>query len=229
MVNILKKCGYVLISILGFMFLSIFTQTPVVSTFSDDRIHVSNNLTGDTIRIIVCIAFVLLSLWFLSSFAKRLDITFNLLQFKQGKINKNSLVIYSSVTLFLTLVYVTILYVGNGYNVGSVPTQILEMKERPIVFILYLLTTIVTQPILEEILYRGILQEKLSRYIGWGSIVVTSLIFSYSHDYQIAFNSQLISSLIYGLAYYSTDDIRVSSIAHCLHNFAVVMVVILLG
>ncbi|MGQ7686254.1 lysostaphin resistance A-like protein [Streptococcus suis] len=224
MVNILKKCGYVLISILGFMFLSIFTQTPVVSTFSDDRIHVSNNLTGDTIRIIVCIAFVLLSLWFLSSFAKRLDITF-----KQGKINKKSLVIYSSVTLFLTLVYVTILYVGNGYNVGSVPTQILEMKERPIVFILYLLTTIVTQPILEEILYRGILQEKLSRYIGWGSIVVTSLIFSYSHDYQIAFNSQLISSLIYGLAYYSTADIRVSSIVHCLHNFAVVMVVILLG
>ncbi|MGU7962077.1 CPBP family intramembrane glutamic endopeptidase [Streptococcus suis] len=229
MINVLKKCSSVLIASLIFIFLTLFTQTPGVSTFSDDRINVSNNLTGDMIRIVVCIIFLLLSFWFLSLFAKRLNIKFNFLQFKQGKINKKSLVIYSSVTLFLTLVYVTILYVGNGYNVGSVPTQILEMKERPIVFILYLLTTIVTQPILEEILYRGILQEKLSRYIGWGSIVVTSLIFSYSHDYQIAFNSQLISSLIYGLAYYSTADIRVSSIVHCLHNFAVVMVVILLG
>ncbi|HFI0646776.1 TPA: lysostaphin resistance A-like protein [Streptococcus suis] len=229
MTNILKKCGYVLISIFGFMFLSIFTQTPVVSTFSDDRIHVSNNLTGDTIRIIVCIAFVLLSLWFLSLFAKRLNIKFNFLQFKQGKIDKKRLVIYSSANLLLTLVYVTILYIGNGYNVGTVPTQILEMKERPIVFILYFLTTVLTQPILEEFLYRGILQEKLAQYIGWFSIIVTSLVFSFSHDYQITLSTQLISSIFYGLAYYSTNDIRVSSIVHCLHNFAVVMVVILLG
>ncbi|WP_425423295.1 CPBP family glutamic-type intramembrane protease [Streptococcus hyovaginalis] len=60
-------------------------------------------------------------------------------------------------------------------------------------------------------------------------MIVTSLVFSFSHDYQITLSTQLISSIFYGLAYYSTKDIRVPSIIHCLHNFAVVMVVILLG
>ncbi|HHJ9030541.1 TPA: lysostaphin resistance A-like protein, partial [Streptococcus pyogenes] len=55
------------------------------------------------------------------------------------------------------------------------------MSYQPVKFILFFFTTVVSQPILEEILFRGILQEKLSRVSFWLSIIVTSVIFSYIH------------------------------------------------
>ncbi|HER3362483.1 TPA: CPBP family intramembrane metalloprotease, partial [Streptococcus pyogenes] len=48
---------------------------------------------------------------------------------------------------------------------------------------------------MEEILFRGILQEKLSRVSFWLSIIVTSVIFSYIHGNDTILNTQFISSL----------------------------------
>src|SRR3712207_8414843 len=95
MINVLKKCSSSLIFTLVFMFLSIFSQFPVISAFSDERIHVSDNLNGDMIRIALCIVLTLLSLYFLSLFAKRQGIHSKFLSLKQESIDKKRLVIYS--------------------------------------------------------------------------------------------------------------------------------------
>ncbi|MFB1351403.1 CPBP family intramembrane glutamic endopeptidase [Streptococcus pyogenes] len=89
-------------------------------------------------------------------------------------------------------------------------------------------TTVVSQPILEEILFRGILQEKLSRVSFWLSIIVTSVIFSYIHGNDTILNTQFISSLIYGMAYQTSKDLRLPIINHSLQNLIVLLTVVLL-
>ncbi|HES9435541.1 TPA: CPBP family intramembrane metalloprotease [Streptococcus pyogenes] len=81
---------------------------------------------------------------------------------------------------------------------------------------------------LEEILFRGILQEKLSRVSFWLSIIVTSVIFSYIHGNDTILNTQFISSLIYGMAYQTSKDLRFPIINHSLQNLIVLLTVVLL-
>ncbi|HFQ3713807.1 TPA: lysostaphin resistance A-like protein [Streptococcus pyogenes] len=102
------------------------------------------------------------------------------------------------------------------------------MSYQPVKFILFFFTTVVSQPILEEILFRGILQEKLSRVSFWLSIIVTSLIFSYIHGNDTILNTQFISSLIYGMAYQTSKDLRFPIINHSLQNLIVLLTVVLL-
>ncbi|HGK7789314.1 TPA: lysostaphin resistance A-like protein, partial [Streptococcus pyogenes] len=103
-----------------------------------------------------------------------------------------------------------------------------EMSYQPVKFILFFFTTVVSQPILEEILFRGILQEKLSRVSFWLSIIVTSVIFSYIHGNDTILNTQFISSLIYGMAYQTSKDLRFPIINHSLQNLIVLLTVVLL-
>ncbi len=102
------------------------------------------------------------------------------------------------------------------------------MSYQPVKFILFFFTTVVSQPILEEILFRGILQEKLSRVSFWLSIIVTSVIFSYIHGNDTILNTQFISSLIYGMAYQTSKDLRFPIINHSLQNLIVLLTVVLL-
>ncbi|HHJ7274750.1 TPA: lysostaphin resistance A-like protein, partial [Streptococcus pyogenes] len=103
-----------------------------------------------------------------------------------------------------------------------------EMSYQPVKFILFFFTTVVSQPILEEILFRGILQEKLSRVSFWLSSIVTSVIFSYIHGNDTILNTQFISSLIYGMAYQTSKDLRFPIINHSLQNLIVLLTVVLL-
>ncbi|MGT2769318.1 CPBP family intramembrane glutamic endopeptidase [Streptococcus ictaluri] len=81
---------------------------------------------------------------------------------------------------------------------------------------------------MEELLFRGILQEKLSRVSFWLSIIVTSVIFSYIHGNDSIFNTQLISSLLYGIAYQTSKDLRFPIVIHSLQNLIVLLTVVLL-
>ena len=71
-----------------------------------------------------------------------------------------------------------------------------------------MLTTVVVAPILEEILFRGILQESLTRKYGpWRGILIASAIFGIVHGIpQQALNAFFVGAMI-GFIYYKTQSL----------------------
>ncbi|EHI70285.1 hypothetical protein ACVRY7_10825 [Streptococcus ictaluri] len=139
MSGVFKKCLTFIMSMIFFIFMTIFIQTPVVATFNNERINLSPGIDGDFLRVIICIVFIMLCLYLLSLLARCFGVDLSIDQFKEKEIAYKPLVIYVSVTLLVTLLYLMLLFIGNGYNVGFVPDQISEMSYQPVKFILFLL------------------------------------------------------------------------------------------
>lgn len=115
--------------------LSVVIQSPVLSWLNEEYLNVGKDAKGDLCRIILFISLALISLYLVMKFAKRLDISWKQSQFKTGRKGNAQLYKYTAITLLLTLIYILVLYIGNGYNVGTVPKPIVEMQERPFIFI----------------------------------------------------------------------------------------------
>jgi len=76
-------------------------------------------------------------------------------------------------------------------------------------------------PVIEEILYRGlILRQFLLRYSPSKAIILSSLLFSFSHLRYEDFAGLFVVGIVMGIFYYKTNSILVSSISHCVYNFA---------
>lgn len=74
-------------------------------------------------------------------------------------------------------------------------------------------------PILEEALFRGIIQEYLSRTNGWlVSIVFTAFLFSLSHLSVQKLLSTFIGDLLMGGLYYRAQSLVCAMIAHSVLN-----------
>ena len=82
-----------------------------------------------------------------------------------------------------------------------------------------MLTTVVVAPILEEILFRGILQESLTRKYGpWRGILIASAIFGIVHGIpQQALNAFFVGAMI-GFIYYKTQSLIPCILIHALNN-----------
>lgn len=72
-------------------------------------------------------------------------------------------------------------------------------------------------PLAEEILYRGlILNRFLKQYSPIKAILLSSLIFSFSHLTLVDFAGHFVVGIVLGIFYYKTNSILVSSISHIL-------------
>lgn len=70
-------------------------------------------------------------------------------------------------------------------------------------------------PLAEEILYRGlILNQFLKQYTPIKAILLSSLIFSFSHLSLADFAGHFVVGIVLGIFYYKTNSILVSSISH---------------
>lgn len=79
-------------------------------------------------------------------------------------------------------------------------------------------------PIMEEVLYRGlILRQFLKQYSPTKAILLSSLIFSFSHLNQLGFIALFIYGIILGMFYYKTNSILVSSIAHYILDVGLIL------
>lgn len=82
-----------------------------------------------------------------------------------------------------------------------------------------MLTTIVAAPILEEILFRGIIQESMTRKYGaWRSIVVASLIFGLIHGIPQQVVAGSLMGMVLGYIYYKTQSMISVIIMHAINN-----------
>jgi len=80
-------------------------------------------------------------------------------------------------------------------------------------------SAILVAPVLEELIFRGLMQKSLNEKYGLLiSIMVPAIIFSIIHIFPVAILSILFSSVIYGLLVYKTQSVHASIIAHAFHN-----------
>lgn len=79
-------------------------------------------------------------------------------------------------------------------------------------------------PLLEEILFRGLLQNALAKKLpAWGAILGASAIFGAVHMDYHAFPALMVMGAVFGILYHKTGSLRVNIIAHMINNGAALL------
>lgn len=88
---------------------------------------------------------------------------------------------------------------------------------------LFLLIVIVA-PMSEEILFRGLLQTALTKYLPiWASILSASAIFALVHIQPFALPQLMMMGALFGILYHITASLRVTILAHMVNNAAALL------
>lgn len=89
------------------------------------------------------------------------------------------------------------------------------------------ISSLVLAPLLEELLFRGVIQEYLYRKNGFIlSVLITSLLFSIHHLTISQLVYTFLAGLYYGVLYYKTRSLTYCMIAHSFYNLLCFFVVI---
>jgi uncharacterized protein len=87
--------------------------------------------------------------------------------------------------------------------------------------VLLLVTIAVVAPLLEEILFRGLLQNSLSKRLpAWAAIALSALVFGAMHMDLYAMPPLVIMGAIFGVIYHLTGSLRVTIVLHMINNAA---------
>lgn len=128
--------------------------------------------------------------------------------------------------LFAFIVVAFITSMGLFYNYlypDNIP--LLDMTPEvidPLTFLLDAITSIIFAPILEELIFRGVLFNRLKIRIGIiGAILISSGIFAIGHEF-----GGIISAFLFGICmciiYLKTDNILMTMSIHFINNFVAV-------
>jgi membrane protease YdiL (CAAX protease family) len=83
------------------------------------------------------------------------------------------------------------------------------------------LAVAVIAPLLEELLFRGLLQTALMKHFPlWGAISAAAVVFALVHGQVYAFPALFAMGAVFGLLYHKTGSLRVTILAHALNNAA---------
>lgn len=131
--------------------------------------------------------------------------------------------------LTIGLTYFTKVLFIASYNIYCVYLmgKSVEVKNTPLddaEFLEYLFIGVFGAALLEEFLFRYILQNLLLRIIGPAlAIITTAVLFGSGHGYQgeIGIVGATISGLLWGWIYYRTNDLTYPLLLHMLFNFFV--------
>lgn len=87
--------------------------------------------------------------------------------------------------------------------------------------ILLFVTIAVVAPLLEEILFRGLLQNALSKRLPvWAAIALSALVFGAMHMDFYALPPLVLMGAIFGVIYHLTGSLRVTILLHMINNAA---------
>nr|WP_299521940.1 CPBP family intramembrane glutamic endopeptidase [uncultured Methanobrevibacter sp.] len=111
------------------------------------------------------------------------------------------------------------LYLANTLNLGNLLAFNLIPNLKDIAFVGGLIGTVLISPISEELIFRGIILNRLKLVVPVDmAILVSSLCFGVLHSY-----GSMISAFVFGLCmcvlYVKTDNILVPISAHIMNNF----------
>jgi membrane protease YdiL (CAAX protease family) len=90
--------------------------------------------------------------------------------------------------------------------------------------VLLFLAVAVVAPLVEELLFRGILQNSLAKHMPiWVAIALASAIFAAMHMQLTAFPALMVIGASFGLLYHLTGSLRVNILVHMLNNAAALL------
>ena len=214
--NLIALLKYVRI-ILIVTVLHFLIQIPAASSLPR---AIANSTVGNTIRILLLLSVVPITMLCYKSinlFSENQKIKRSIKSITVSKNDIISISILGLVDLASILGYIFI----NGR-----PQSALWQNEFFII-VLTLITTVCTQPFLEELLYRGILLGSLENRSKALALVVSSFIFSYIHvyDFQQVINFHLIGGFIYGVTFLKTKKLYPSIVLHSVHNLIILILI----
>ena len=92
--------------------------------------------------------------------------------------------------------------------------------------IILVCTVVIISPLLEELIYQGMLQGGLFKHLNpIINIFLVSVIFALVHGYSISWASLALffSTLAYSITYYVTMDIKMAVLCHSIANFIAIL------
>ena len=79
-------------------------------------------------------------------------------------------------------------------------------------------------PLLEEILFRGLLQNSLSKQLpAWAAIALSAVIFGAMHMDYYAMPPLVLMGAIFGVIYHLTGSLRITILLHMINNAAALL------
>jgi membrane protease YdiL (CAAX protease family) len=114
----------------------------------------------------------------------------------------------------------------SGQPMQDEMTKLIASTPRtPLNISLIILAITVIAPIIEELLFRGLLQNALMRHLpAWGAIIITAFAFSVIHFQLLAMPALMALGAAFGYIYYKTGSLKTTIILHMANNaFALVV------
>jgi len=115
-------------------------------------------------------------------------------------------------------VYAT--YIIPGVDMQADMAKILASIPRtPLNLVTMFLALTVAAPVVEELLFRGFLQNALTKYVPiWGAILLSSFLFALVHLQPYAIPGLMSLSIAFGYLYHRTGSLRSNIILHMANN-----------
>lgn len=111
-------------------------------------------------------------------------------------------------------------YVIPGIGMQDEMKKILaEIARTPINLVAMFVAIAIAAPVVEELLFRGFLQNALTKYVPvWGAIILSSFLFSLVHLQPYAIPGLMSLSLAFGYLYHRTGSLRTNILLHMANN-----------
>jgi len=121
-------------------------------------------------------------------------------------------------------VYATYVIPGVGMQ-DDVAKMLAGIPPTPLNMAVMFFAIMIAAPVVEELLFRGLLQNALAKYVpSWGAILLSSLLFALVHLQLYAIPALMSLSIAFGYLYHRTGSLRTNIILHMANNvFALVM------
>lgn len=192
-----------IVEILGLLFLSLLLTSPLIFF-----IDVNNDIHVTLVFISFCLIFIGISYWI--NYRRKLKTNWRLN-------------IVNIRILYLMLFLLFVFSIGINEPVNNILNQILNNKNElsnPINSLALSLGAVLLAPILEELIFRGIiLKGLLTRYNPKYAIIISAIIFGLVHGNPLQMWGALVIGLIFGWVYYKTKSIGTTILLHFFTNF----------
>ncbi|HEM6117099.1 CPBP family intramembrane glutamic endopeptidase [Streptococcus pluranimalium] len=213
---------------LGFISLTFLIQLPYALIIKDDTFREQSYIPEILVKLVAFVMMYLALFYIIRKFSIWSGTPLTMSIFKLDSSLRKTFTKYLLGFLILYLIFLILVYLKTiTLTVTPVPT-VLNWDKHPFINVLEILLIAIVQPFFEEALFRGILQEKLSkRFSSLLSIILVAVVFSFVHFYTFEINVQLISGLFFGFLYWKFRSIESTWIFHSIYNGVIFLMMII--
>lgn len=143
-----------------------------------------------------------------------------LTHFGRISIGKTALVAVGALVLASTLNALYANYVISGQPMQDDMAKLLASIPRtPLNIALGLLAITIIAPLIEELLFRGLLQNALKHHLpAWAAIAMSAFVFAVVHMQPLAMPALMALGAAFGYIYHKTGSLRMTIILHMVNN-----------